>query len=277
MVRYFITLVAMVIVASVYAQKPKWIGNTPKEQNFTYKFVEIVSYGSSYDDARADALEKLAGDQLLTEGVSIYQKTVSKSEKDKIQAIGQQLHQAKRTHTTVTTEIDGTPMELSALRVDEHAIKENGRIKLVTLFQVATCEDPVFDNVEVTNKYDFSARAFVPGWGQMYKGSIGKGIAMIAAEVATIGGIIFTENERATNVSKMMSQPQYAKQYKNRADNYETARNCFIGAAIAVYVYNLVDAIVAPGARRIVVEPRSIQFSPMASNEFTGLTMTYSF
>lgn len=277
MIRYIITLVAMFVATSVCAQKPKWIGNTPKEQNYTYKFVEIVSYGGDYEGARADALEKLAGDRLLTEGVSIYQKTVSKSEKDKIQSIGQPLQQSKRTYTTVTTEIDGEPIELSALRVDEYAVKEKDRIKLYTLFQVATCADPVFDNVGVTDKYNFSARSFVPGWEQMYKGSTGKGIAIIAAEVATIGGIIFTENERATNYSKMISQPQYAKQYKARVDNYETARNCCIGAAIAVYVYNLIDAIVAPGARRVVVEPRNLQFSPMASAELTGITMTYNF
>lgn len=143
------------------------------------------------------------------------------------------------------------------------------------LFAVSASPNaPIYDEFSITRSYGLKplAMSIVPGWGQMYKGSTGKGIAIIAAEVATVGGIIFTENERATNYSKMISQPQYAKQYKARVDNYETARNCCIGAAIAVYVYNLIDAIVAPGARRVVVEPRNLQFSPMASAEIQDMT-----
>ena len=54
--------------------------------------------------------------------------------------------------------------------------------------------------------------------------------------------IIYTENMRATYASKMRSQPRFAKQYKSKADNFEIARNCCIGAAAAMYVYNLIDA-----------------------------------
>ena len=246
--------------------------------NYTYKFVEIVSYGSDYDGARANSLENLAGDRLLTEGVRIYQNTVSTSEKDKIKTVGQPLQQTKHTHTTVKTVIDGEPMELSALRVDEYVERENGGgIKLYTLYQVATCENPVFDNVYLTSKYGFSARALVPGWAQLYKGSTAKGLAILAAEAAAIGGVIFTENERATYESKMRSQPNFARQYKTKVDNYETARNCCIGAAAAIYVYNLIDAIVAPGAKHVVVKPRNFQFTPTASKNFSGVTFSYNF
>ena len=80
-------LVVMAISTSAFSQIPKWVKNTPQELNYTYKFVEIVSYGSDYDGARANSLENLAGDRLLTEGVQIYQNTVSTSEKDKIKTV----------------------------------------------------------------------------------------------------------------------------------------------------------------------------------------------
>jgi len=275
--RLIVTLVAFLIATSGFSQKPKWVGNTPREQNYTYKFVEVVSYGDDYEGARANALERLAGDRLLTEGVRIYQKTVSKSEKDKIQTIGQPMQYKKQTHTTVTTEIDGEPMELSALKIDEYIVKENDRVKMHTLFQVATCDTPVFDNVYLTTKYGFSARALVPGWAQLYKGSTAKGLAILAAEVAAIGGVIFTENERASYALKMRTQHAFAKEYKTKVDNYETARNCCIGAAVAIYVYNLIDAVVAPGAKRVVVKPHNFNFSPVASKEFSGLTLSYKF
>lgn len=276
-IKFTIALVAIAIATSAFSQTPKWVGNTPQELNYTYKFVEIVSFGSDYNGARANALEKLAGDRLLTEGVQIYQNTVSTSEKDKIKTVGQPLQQTKHTHTTVKTVINGEPMELSALRVDEYVNVEYGGVRLHTLFQVATCENPIFDNAYLTTKYGFSARALVPGWAQMYKGSTAKGLAIIATEVAAIGGVIFTENQRATYESKMRSQPNFARQYKTKVDNYETARNCCIGAAAAIYVYNLIDAIVAPGAKRVVVKPRNLEFTPTASKNFSGVTFSYNF
>lgn len=276
-IKFTIALVAITIATSAFSQTPKWVGNTPQELNYTYKFVEIVSFGSDYNGARANALEKLAGDRLLTEGVQIYQNTVSTSEKDKIKTVGQPLQQTKHTHTTVKTVINGEPMELSALRVDEYVNVEYGGVRLHTLFQVATCENPIFDNAYLTTKYGFSARALVPGWAQMYKGSTAKGLAIIATEVAAIGGVIFTENQRATYESKMRSQPNFARQYKTKVDNYETARNCCIGAAAAIYVYNLIDAIVAPGAKRVVVKPRNLEFTPIASRDFGGLALSYNF
>lgn len=276
-IKFTIALVAITIATSAFSQTPKWVGNTPQELNYTYKFVEIVSFGSDYNGARANALEKLAGDRLLTEGVQIYQNTVSTAEKDKIKTVGQPLQQTKHTHTTVKTVINGEPMELSALRVDEYVNVEYGGVRLHTLFQVATCENPIFDNAYLTTKYGFSARALVPGWAQMYKGSTAKGLAIIATEVAAIGGVIFTENQRATYESKMRSQPNFARQYKTKVDNYETARNCCIGAAAAIYVYNLIDAIVAPGAKRVVVKPRNLEFTPIASRDFGGLALSYNF
>lgn len=148
------------------------------------------------------------------------------------------------------------------------------------LFAVSeTANAPIYDEFSTTTSYGFKpvVMSLIPGWGQMYKGSTAKGITLLAAEVAAIGGIIFTENERATYESKMRSQPNFARQYKTKVDNYETARNCCIGAAAAIYVYNLIDAIVAPGTKRVVVKPRNMQFTPVASKDFSGVTLSYRF
>lgn len=268
---------AVVTTASAKVNKPQWVGNTPKELNRTYRLVEVVSCASTIEGARALALEKLAGDRLLTEGVSISQKTEAKTNKQKTRVGNQPLQQTSNTYTTVNTIIDGSPIELSALRVDEYVVYENGMVTLHTLFQVATCQEPIFDNVYVTDKYGFSARALAPGWAQIYKGSMGKGISIIVAEAAAIGSIIYTESMRATYISKMYSQPNFAKEYKSRADNFEIARNCCIGVAAAIYVYNLIDAIVAPGARRVVLMPRNLHITPTASSDFAGVAVSYTF
>lgn len=148
------------------------------------------------------------------------------------------------------------------------------------LFAVSeTANAPIYDEFSTTTSYGIKPviMSLIPGWGQMYKGSTTKGVIILAAEVAAIGGIIFTENERASYESKMRSQPNFAKQYKTKMDNFETARNCCIGAAAAIYVYNLIDAVVAPGARRVVVKPRNLHFAPVASKNFSGVTLSYNF
>ena len=148
------------------------------------------------------------------------------------------------------------------------------------LFAVsATSNAPIYDEFSTSTSYGVkpAVMSLIPGWGQMYKGSTVKGISFLAAEVVAIGGIIFTENERASYESKMRSQPKFARQYKTKMDNYETARNCCIGAAAAIYIYNLIDAIVAPGARRLLVKPSNMHFTPVASKDFSGVTFSYTF
>lgn len=258
------------------AQKPQWVNNTPRELNRTYKFVEVVSYGSNLESARIEGQKKLASNEQLIKEATIT------LDREATQQINQTFHNGQLNEIVqnvieVKTSIKGKEFTLQAGAVDEYATMERGLCKLHTLYMVAIEPNPVFDNVYLTTKYGFSARSLVPGWAQMCKGSTGKGISILAAEVAAIGGIIFTENERATYESKMHSQPNFARQYKAKMDNYETARNCCIGVAAAIYVYNLIDAIVAPGARRVVMKPRNLQFTPVAYKDFSGVTFTYNF
>lgn len=54
------------------------------------------------------------------------------------------------------------------------------------------------------------------------------------------------------------------RHYADMRSNYATGRNICIGALCALYVYNVVDAVVAPGARRILTAPKG-------SNNFSFL------
>ena len=58
------------------------------------------------------------------------------------------------------------------------------------------------EKVVATDKYPFSARVFVPGMAQIYKGSVGKGIGFIASEVALVGGVVVTECLRLNYAKK---------------------------------------------------------------------------
>ena len=118
----------------------------------------------------------------------------------------------------------------------------------------------------------------IPSVGQFYKGNVVKGSLILAGEVTTIGGIILCENTRASYIKKMHEQPKYAAEYNSRADSWETGRNICIGTAAAIYVYNLIDAFVSPGAKRIIVNNKmALSATPYIDNYSMGMGIALSF
>ena len=76
----------------------------------------------------------------------------------------------------------------------------------------------------------------------------------------------------------MKEQPQFLKTYNAKADNWENIRNGFIGVAAAIYVYNLVDALVTDGAKRTIVKKNTaFKFAPVAFENGVGLSAVYEF
>ena len=162
--------------------------------------------------------------------------------------------------------------------LDEYIEKRsNGVYYVYILTQTAKHPDNVFEPVTVTNEYPFSARSFVPGMQQFYKGQTFKGLAFITAEVVSIGGIILCENSRAeySNKASVETNVKRKKIYIDNANTMQTTRNIFISAAAAVYVWNVIDAIVTKGAKYIDLQ--DIALSPYASTEGFGLSLSYHF
>lgn len=260
--------------------KPVWLKNTPLPLNNTYSFKVIMvdngqELASSRMLARAELSRYIAKEFNIEISEEVTETSTTTQNRNQYGYTDQETY-------VFHAKSEEKPVSVYGERVDEYyEIYEEGGIrvfKLYTLYAVSNVgKRAVFDEFNLTTKYGFSARTLIPGWAQMYKGSTTKGVIILAAEVAAIGGIIYTENERASYESKMRSQPNFAKQYKTKMDNFETARNCCIGAAAAIYVYNLIDAVVAPGARRVVVKPRNLHLAPVASKNFSGVTLSYNF
>lgn len=271
----------------VLAQKPAWINNTPKELNHTYKFIEIVSSGTTLESARNDAKDRLTDNQQLADGVRITRKTRELTNINKTRSNNGALQSDTQQKIFIDMTIDGEKYDLQANRIDEYAKVKNGQIELHTLFQVATCDNPVFDNVYITEKYGFTpvAMSLIPGAGQMYKGSYLKGGCILGAEIISAVGIILCENQRADYSNKVIEQPRFAKEYNTKSNNWATGRNLCIGVAGAIYVYNLIDAAVSKGARRVKIKRSgSADFSYKPCILFdgvnrisAGLSLSYNF
>ena len=266
---------------NAFGGKPKWVNNTPKEHNNTYRFIEIVSYGNSISSARMESKQQLAQNEQLRRVVTV---SVNSGNLQKIdqQIVNGNMVEAINNNITIDTRISGQQYRLQAYPVDEYVEYNRGQVTLHTLYMVGVADRVVFDKTYKSSNYGAgpAVMSIIPGLGQIYKGSTVKGIVMFAGVAACAGGALFCENERADYKTKMKEQPGFAVSYNNKKKNYETARNVCIGAAAAVWLYNIIDAAAAKGSRKIIVEPTNgnyLSIHPVATPSAAGLSLTYNF
>lgn len=121
-----------------------------------------------------------------------------------------------------------------------------------------------WEYVEVnTTKYPFSARCFVPGMAQIYKGSYVKGGLIIGGEVLGAAGIVTcfslkAQNERWLQESKKTSDKLY---YADRADMWQNIGFGCIAFTAAIYIYNVIDGAIAPGKKHIQIGSKSYNYA----------------
>lgn len=152
---------------------------------------------------------------------------------------------------------------------------------LVQVSNDLTCRN--WEHVEMnTTKYPFSARCFVPGMAQFYKGSNLKGGLIIGGEVLGVAGIVTcfsmkAQNERWAEESTDKTNIQY---HTDRADMWGNIGYGAIAFTAAVYIYNVIDGAIAPGQKHIQIGSNSYNyaFAPMVTPRGDwGLAMQVKF
>lgn len=164
--------------------------------------------------------------------------------------------------------------------IEEYAHHTTGGYTVYLLVQTAKNPTLPYESVTFTNDYKVGARPLVPGMAQLYKGSKGKAGVIIGAQALSIASIILCENQRSSYHSKIAEQPRFAKEYKNKADNWETGRNISIGVAAGIYVWNLIDGFVAKGKKKIITgKPNGggLSVVPYATPTAAGMSFAYTF
>lgn len=240
-------------------KKPSWVGGYHRDLANSY--IDVFSAtGTSIDDARAKAIQRIVDERSRATG-----------RRYSIQESNGSITLSSNDELTVKCRI-----------VDEYNQNQSyGSYKVNLLVQTAKHPNYEFENVTVTDSYGATpvVMSIIPGLGQWYKGSKVKGICMFAGTAAAAGIALWCENERSSYEKKIKQQPKFAKDYEDKKTNYETGRNIAIGAAAAIWIYNLVDAAVARGARRVKVSPASRSFTmvPTVDRDYAGLSLTYRF
>lgn len=239
--------------------KPQWMHSKPKPTNSTFVYTTKTVHGATLEDARKESVAVLLDEAGLSRGVSVTSDYNSTRDRH-TQIINGQRHSESERKFHVTTTVKGKETQFHAENVDEYWERgADGSIKLTTLYMRSVDNTtPRFDDVRLTTNYGARGlwrSAIVPGWGQFYKGSYVKGGLILGGSVLLAGGIIYTENMRQDYMNKIAKTHNTGniRSYKNSADNFAMGRNICIGTLAALYVYNVVDAIVAPGARRVIM------------------------
>ena len=261
--------------------KPKWVTHAlPESKSGTYLFVRGHGEGATLAGAKQQAFVSMSQMLEVERGLSV---------NTSIQ-IREQLSQTQSsTNTDYQQEIvldvieKGHQLKIVCREIDEYWEHTKGKYIVDILYTVAdknVYRGSYDDKITVTSKYGaVGFLSVIPGLGQLYKGSTTKGCFILGGEILAAGGIILCENTRASYVKKMKEQPQHAAEYNSRVDSWETGRNICIGAAAAIYVYNLIDAFVSTGAKRVVVEGAKTRFSamPYADSQSVGIGIALNF
>ena len=261
------------------ALRPDWLAHKmpmPSNPTFTYRIAEASD--PSLTKAKYDCVIELAE-----------QVKQNKRIEGKIRTGGslEQVQGNKSSYIEFEYTNKGEALQIIYRKIDEYwEYVSYGDSRIYHCYALyAIANDPnreaLFDEISFSKKYGASGmlRSFIPGYGQLYKGSKVKGLCIMGGEAALIGGVIAFENMRS-NYYKKARQTQDAghiKSYTSKANDYRTFRDVCIGGAVALYIYNLIDALVANGSKRTIVKKSGLALYPMASPEGNGLSLSYRF
>lgn len=261
--------------------RPQWVTRAvPESHSGTYIFVRAHGEGASLAGARQMVFVNMAQKLEQERGLTVNTSVLSKEKFTQTQSYTNSSYQQE-----ITMEVteNGHRLEIVCREIDDYWEEVDGKYSVDILYTVTDKNaygGSYDDQIKVTTSYGAAGfLSIVPSVAQFYKGSVVKGSLILAGEVAAAGGILLCENTRAAYVKKMNEQPKYAAEYNSLADTWETGRNICIGAATAIYVYNLIDAFTAKGAKRIVIKKgrASLTAVPYADQRSVGMGMRLRF
>lgn len=266
-------------------KRPDWLSDklpVPSNETFYYQISSAKAH--NLESARNEAFTDLINyiDQQNNVKISGEISVVSSSDQQ-----NSVVNEAIEKQYSYKYKIDSDEISIIFRKIDEYWELETGNngepmYRYYSLYAIARKHENVsFDEVRFTYKYGFDAlwrSVLVPGYGQIYKGSTAKGVSILGGEVALISGIILTENTRSSYRRKAKETYDVSKirSYTDKADNYETARNICIGGAVALYIYNVIDAVASNGRKRTITK-RRLNLNPAFSRGQSGVSLSYTF
>lgn len=271
---------AQKILSTSDSKRPVWLADkTPRPANATFYYQIAEGEHPDLEEAKRSCLINLSTFIKQTNRV------VSET-KSEIKVDNDNRGQRESENYRFTYIVKGEEVSVTFHKEDEYweyVLYSNGEhaYRCYTLFAVGVAKGRA-DFVPLTFSRKYGARGvwrsmIIPGWGQMYKGSAVKGGCILGGEALLVGGILISENLRSSYVKKMHEDPKHLKTYNTKADNWRNTRNACIGGAAALYVYNLIDALVANGRKRSFVRRSHFVLSPTLNTDCNGVAFAFNF
>ena len=284
-------LLAIISTQFLFAQRGKvnydvnkalpWVaGKLPKNSNLVrYK----VAYGEglTYQQAREEATALLIMELGWEYGITVTTKTVDEI---KHSINNEESRFAQNRNTTTVIEQDGYTATVT--KVDEYSELDRNTIGATKykVWQLYVIDCPWANEIKLnySTKYSFKdagwRSSIVPGWGQFYKKQYVKGALFLGTEVTCIATTMYFQNRYDYNL-KQKSQTHILdlqKEYSNRAHKQLLYRNISIGACVALWVWNVLDATLMDGRPRYVENNFDLTFNSTYNNEIL-LSFSYKF
>lgn len=242
--------------------KPQWLKQVPYTGTPDIKFVVVRTSGAYGMNMNANSLGQLALN--LPGEWNVSTKTESMQLSERVRTLRNSSGQMRQVGS-VRVEADGKPVTIPCMQVSEYCGTSSGNnYDNWVLFQVTQGPDVPFLDYRKTSSYGAAGTllSIVPGCGQFYKGDPLKGALFLGGCAVGAGAIVFSEMQRQAYVSQIgqTHDINVIKQLDAKQKNLGIVRNVSIGATVAIYIWNLIDAATAPGAERIVLTGNTLQF-----------------
>lgn len=264
--------------------QPRWVKHTPKGEHpdIAYRVVQV--YVDNLNEVPEKAVMELANYLPREWGVRY-------GSAKEFQATGTNESQLMVEVSSYGGKAEQVPMR--CLMVDSYweyvQMGYKNQYRCYVLYQVKrpNASPNVVEHVRITDRYGFApvAISIIPGAGQMYKGSYLKGGLIMGSSVLCAGGIVLCEATKGSYQALANKEHNAAKKktYQNNANNWGTGSYVCIGALAALWIYNLIDAGVTPGAKHMVIDKgnstyHTFQLMPTMIDPYTpALTARFTF
>lgn len=263
----FLLLLAATQMSTFAQTVPQWVMKTPRPANNTYLYVVERGIGATEMEARNRAMGLVYRSTIERLALAIDLSSINAAISD-------------GSNYGETSEAMSVPVN----KVCEHIQREGNQYAVYVLCQVARYGNIAYHFTPFTQcnqlaKSQYIGHSFVPGLAQIKKGSVGKGTAFIASEVVLVGGVVAAEclqRYYAQQIS-MTHNSTLKQRYAQNANICQISRNVGIGCVAAVYIWNIIDGMVAKGKPQVSIDGKTLSFMPYATNEDTGLAVNFTF
>ncbi len=246
--RYILSLLLICVFAFTQAQeashssKLPWVeGQMPRIRTSENRLIKISASGNTLKAAKQEAtkllIQKLASERGVIVNIEnitrdLYQKTENKL--------------SGSINVEEKMSVKSGDFEVIFSKIDEYYEYRKGHYELWALFLVAENGDKLSKIPTLAYKTDNGAwrSIIVPGWAQFYTKQPIKGLSFLLGETVLLSsGFYLYDRYSYNNLRSLEANTLHIKQeYRNRAKNYKTYSYITFGAALGVYVYNLIDA-----------------------------------